>query len=201
MVKRWWPNANTFRYIQIWSVSVQVFNFLLLSSTNLETKSCQTVAGGEYESRRSRVEQVFLLFFLYIPKFVQNDKNWIWKLQFREIPFSAAVASAASRCDEHLRWRAHRTGSNFRLVCTVCCTCCTGSVFNLADLTLFRVVSGARQLKAMEVMEMPAIQQAKPTGGRYWNKYNIQGDPRRLSQVIFFLTDLKITKKPKNWSK
>jgi len=27
------------------------------NSTNLETKSCQTVAGGEYESRRSRVEQ------------------------------------------------------------------------------------------------------------------------------------------------
>ena len=179
---------------------IQFFTYLL-SSINLETKSCQTVAGGEYESRRSRVEQVFLLFFLYNPKFVQNDKNWIWKLQFREIPFSAAVASAASRCDEHLRWRAHRTGSNFRLVCTVCCTCCTGSVFNLADLTLFRVVSGARQLKAMEVMEMPAIQQAKPTGGRYWNNYNIQGDPRRLSQVIFFLTDLKITKKPKNWSK
>ena len=77
--------------------------FYFLSSTNLETKSCQTVAGGEYESRRSRVEQVFLLFFLYIPKFVQNDKKWISKLQFHEILFSAAVASAASRCDEHLR--------------------------------------------------------------------------------------------------
>lgn len=65
MVKRRSSKANTFRYIQIWSVSVQVFKSLFLSSTNLETKSCQTVAGGEYESRRSRVEQVFLLFFLF----------------------------------------------------------------------------------------------------------------------------------------
>ena len=192
MVKRRSSKANTFRYIQIWSVSVQVFKSLFLSSTNLETKSCQTVAGGEYESRRSRVEQVFLLFFLYIPKFVQNDKNWIWKLQFRDIPFSAAVASTTSWCDEHLRWRAHRTGSNFRLVCTVCCTCCTGSVFNLADLTLFRVVSGARQLKAMEVMEMPAIQQAKPTGGRYWNNYT--GWSKKTVTRIFFLADPKIKK-------
>ena len=124
--------------------------------------------------------------------FVQNDKNWIWKLQFRDIPFSAAVASTTSWCDEHLRWRAHRTGSNFRLVCTVCCTCCTGSVFNLADLTLFRVVSGARQLKAMEVMEMPAIQQAKPTGGRYWNNYT--GWSKKTVTRIFFLADPKIKK-------
>ena len=33
---------------------------------------------------------------------------------------------------------------------------------------LFRVLSGGRRLKAMEVMEMPAIQlAANPTGARY----------------------------------